>query len=413
MAYVQGVGYLPNIDTKNYLLSGMERGQKMQKGALEMEQAKAKAQSAQQQQQALGGYLGGREGALATAGVSPQNIASAQGVLGKGQEQEQATTEQEAMAHAQGAYNVRTAQDKQGAYSRYRQDMIGAGYETPEEMPEQYSPEMDDTLDELIRGGQEFKDVVGTTKGSLGERKLQFQIRDLERKERNTLQQEKLLEGLLGAGPSDNQIISGATDTNITSGGEASIAQLQQERDRLLPALTSKSVAEVVKSKISQIDDQIKFQRSLSKEKRKLEEKMTPEQAAKVALLRVGSDQLEEAVELITDKNGKFNDTDVATMTFGVPFTGGRNARSLFLSAINAQLRSESGAAVPEEEVQRGFQRFVPQMGDDQKTRESKVNSLRALFKETGKITKGPVAIAAPEDYSQMSVEELLRIANE
>ncbi len=37
MGYVPGVGYLPNIDRKNYALSGMERGQAMRKSALDME----------------------------------------------------------------------------------------------------------------------------------------------------------------------------------------------------------------------------------------------------------------------------------------------------------------------------------------------------------------------------------------
>lgn len=69
---------------------------------------------------------------------------------------EQEGKQQETTFHARGAYNVQQAKDKQGAYSRYRQEAISSGYETPEEMPEQYSPDMDETFNELIRGGQEF-----------------------------------------------------------------------------------------------------------------------------------------------------------------------------------------------------------------------------------------------------------------
>lgn len=112
-----GGGGVPRIDPKNYVLGGLQKGQNLQKGALEIEETKRKTAQAGEQKEAL--------------------------------------------AHARGAYNVKNAQDKQGAYSRYRQDMIGSGYETEEEMPAQYSPDMDDTFNELIRGGQQFKDVTG------------------------------------------------------------------------------------------------------------------------------------------------------------------------------------------------------------------------------------------------------------
>lgn len=149
-------------DLGKAVLGGLKTGQGLRKGVLEEQAARAKAQQAQQAQTALGGYLGGREGALATAGVPMGDITAAGGVLGKRVEQAQAATEQETMAHAEGAFNVLSSEDKQGAYSRYRQNMISAGYETEEEMPEQYDPSMDELLNELVRGGQEFKDVVPT-----------------------------------------------------------------------------------------------------------------------------------------------------------------------------------------------------------------------------------------------------------
>jgi len=408
MAYDARTGlYLPQFGAA--VTGGLQAGQDLRKGALNIEAARR----AQEQKAALGALApriaAGEQAAVNQALQIDPTGAGFKGALTQaGARTEQAATQKAAQKEflARSAFDILQAPPE--AQAQMHDDMIHQGIQSgalPQEAASEIGQFGEDDIIEmqsLVRGGQEFKDVVGTAKGSLQERKLEYQIRDLERKEQNSLQQEKLLESLLGRGPSDSQIVSSAIETNISSGVNESIAQLQQERDRLLPALTNKGVVEVVKSKISQIDNQIKFQRSLDKEKRKLEEKMTPEQAGKVSLIRSGANQLEEAIKLITDKSGKFNDIDVANLAIGTPFTTGRNARGLMLNAINAQLRSESGAAVPEEEVERAFQRFVPRMGDNQKTRQAKVDSLRALFKETERISKGPAplktgAVFAPD----------------
>ena len=118
----QGV-YLPKFGEA--VLGGMKHSQDMRKGVLDMQKT--------QQDMQLGAL-----------------------------KQQQEVKQQEAVAHARGAYNILNTQDKQGAYARYRQDMINSGYETPEEMPEQYTPEMDNTFKELIRGGQKFEDLTTT-----------------------------------------------------------------------------------------------------------------------------------------------------------------------------------------------------------------------------------------------------------
>lgn len=77
-------------------------------------------------------------------------------------------------------------------------------------------------------------------------------------------------------------------------------------------------------------------------------------------------------------------------MRIGTPGTKGRQARSAMLNAINAQLRAESGAAVPEEEVDRAFERFVPSPLDDDATKQQKLDSLNSLLTGTLELVKGP-----------------------
>jgi len=233
-------------------------------------------------------------------------------------------------------------------------------------------------------------------KVDIQERKLDIDLRDLERKEVNSQRQEALLQNLLGTVPTNEEISSIAVDVTATQGADQAIRSLREQRNKFLPALTVPGVSEVAKAKISEIDEQIKFQRQVAREQRKQKEKLTPEQSAKLALIDVGLEQLNKAEKLLTT-DGKFNNADIAAMNFsipfvakGLPFSKGRNARSLFLNAINAQLRAESGAAVPEEEVQRAFERFVPQLADDDATKRSKIESLKSLLGQTRELSKGP-----------------------
>lgn len=224
----------------------------------------------------------------------------------------------------------------------------------------------------------------------LAERRFQFDVRDLERKEASALRQERLLQNLLGPTPTVTQTSSIPTNINIEQGEDAAINSLQNQRNKLLPALTVPGAAEVAKAKISEIDEQIKFQRTLAKEKRKQEEKLTPENAAKVSLVKTGRAELKKATSLLKDKQGKFNTGTIFAMRAGTPGTKGRQARSLMLNAINAQLRAESGAAVPEEEVNRAFERFVPSPLDDDATKQQKLDSLDSLLSGTLELVKGP-----------------------
>lgn len=105
---------------------------------------------------------------------------------------------------------------------------------------------------------------------------------------------------------------------------------------------------------------------------------LSPEQAAKTELLQNGIKDVERFRELVF-KDGKPDRALLAAMMApggGIPGTDSRLAYSYIYNAVEAKLRAESGAAVPEAEVTRMAKRFVPSALDNDKTIESKVDRL-------------------------------------
>lgn len=274
-----------------------------------------------------------------------------------------------------------------------------------------------------------FVSPLEERKVGLEERRIAAAERDIQRKEEAALRQQDLLQELLGG---QGVPTRRGQRVPVTTGASETIQDLKARRQQLLPALTVPGASELAKAQIASIDEEIKFERQVAKEERKQVEKLTPENAAKISLVTVGLKQLDEIEDILKDDQGNFNDSDIAAMNAkipftkkggSIPFTEGRRARSLFLNAINAQLRAESGAAVPEEEVQRGFERFVPNILDSDKTKQEKLNSLRQLLKNTLEASKGPQqrteergdntsaprAQAAPPSVSEIQAELLRR----
>jgi hypothetical protein len=74
----------------------------------------------------------------------------------------------------------------------------------------------------------------------------------------------------------------------------------------------------------------------------------------------------------------------------GTPGTRGRELRTLLLDAVEAKLRAESGAAVPEPEVKRAAKRFIPSLADSANNVKIKLDNLEAYLKgTTAKINTG------------------------
>jgi len=104
------------------------------------------------------------------------------------------------------------------------------------------------------------------------------------------------------------------------------------------------------------------------------------EAAAKVQQLEDGIRDIKEFKTFIFDEDGSVNRVNVANMNIGTPFTKGRTANILLLNAIEAKLRAESGAAVPETEVKRAGKRFRPRLIDLDETIEVKIRMLESFL---------------------------------
>lgn len=110
---------------------------------------------------------------------------------------------------------------------------------------------------------------------------------------------------------------------------------------------------------------------------------LSPEQAAKTELLANGIKDVQRYRDLVF-KDGKPDRGIIVGMSTpgmaGVPGTSSRLAYSYIYNAVEAKLRAESGAAVPESEVQRVAKRFVPSPLDNDETIKSKVDRLEEFL---------------------------------
>jgi hypothetical protein len=110
------------------------------------------------------------------------------------------------------------------------------------------------------------------------------------------------------------------------------------------------------------------------------------EGAAKLKLAETGLQDIIEFEKILIQEDGSINRKLLTQMKGNIPFTQGREANSLVLNAIEAKLRAESGAAVPEEEVTRMMKKFVPDILDNDKTIKSKVRRLKLFLGGTVEI---------------------------
>lgn len=111
---------------------------------------------------------------------------------------------------------------------------------------------------------------------------------------------------------------------------------------------------------------------------------MNASDAAKAELLNQGISDIEEFKGIIMP-NGKVDREIVLGLSTpglaGVPGTDSRIAYSLIYNSIEAKLRAESGAAVPEEEVKRMAARFIPSPLDNDETIKSKIRRMEAFLR--------------------------------
>lgn len=142
--------------------------------------------------------------------------------------------------------------------------------------------------------------------------------------------------------------------------------------------------------------------------------KLSAESAGKVALIKQGEMDITRFRDLISEKDSKGNVTGYKTSKlaglgiYGTP--GAREEYSTLYNAVNARLRLESGAAVPEAEVKRALKTFAPSATDSDKTIKSKIDRLDEFFgiakQEIGQ-GRGAKPINNPENTQTLSSREL------
>jgi hypothetical protein len=108
--------------------------------------------------------------------------------------------------------------------------------------------------------------------------------------------------------------------------------------------------------------------------------KLSAESAGKVALIKQGEQDINRFKNLITNSDGSFNRRKLASMDVPFGLAGGRQENSTLFNAISARLRLESGAAVPEKEVQRALKTFAPNALDSNDTINSKINRMNEFL---------------------------------
>lgn len=117
---------------------------------------------------------------------------------------------------------------------------------------------------------------------------------------------------------------------------------------------------------------------------------MSPEAAGKAQMIEQGATYIPTLRQELFDPDGSVNRINVANLVAGTAGTRGRELRTLLLDAVEAKLRAESGAAVPEPEVKRAAKRFIPSPLDSANNVKIKLDNLEAYLKGTAaKINTG------------------------
>ena len=254
---------------------------------------------------------------------------------------------------------------------------------------------------EAAQIGAEF---IETPEDKLRKEKLRAEINLANTRAKGSGDRTNLMKELF----SDNPTSYGKVTEDITTpeGIKTQIATFKQKNKQLSAGLLDPQFKDFANAQIQANNEEIKNLRQIAKESREVEAGMTPDNAAKTSLVKKGVSDVGEIFDLLAPLNEETGEREwsnraIASMNsvnlnpFGddmasIPFTKGRRAQSKLFNAVNAQLRAESGAAVPESEVKRAMRRFSPSLYDDDTTKAEKLTSLQQLLEGTLSGTKAP-----------------------
>ena len=133
------------------------------------------------------------------------------------------------------------------------------------------------------------------------------------------------------------------------------------------------------------------------------------EQSAKMAMIDNAITSHAQVRDALTTPTG-FDRATIAAMNANIPFTEGRALRQQMKDAIEARLRAESGAAVPDTEVERAMDRFMPSSLDSNSSIQSKFDRFETWLKDTAWMTRegrAPRPSEAPKPRSTRKLSDL------
>ena len=109
---------------------------------------------------------------------------------------------------------------------------------------------------------------------------------------------------------------------------------------------------------------------------------MAGEAAGKLGMVQSGLSDLKLAKDILMP-GGKVNKKRIFEMAMpggGLPKSEGREAKAYLLNAMEGKIRIESGAAVPDQEMERLALRFMPSLLDSDKLVKAKLNRLEGYL---------------------------------
>lgn len=112
---------------------------------------------------------------------------------------------------------------------------------------------------------------------------------------------------------------------------------------------------------------------------------MPAESAGKLGMLKSGLEAVRQVKEMIMPNGDVDKDSYIliGQMQGNIPWTKGREARSLMRDALEGKIRIESGAAVPDPEVVRMAERFEPKVFDTPELIKLKLNRMERYLSGT------------------------------
>lgn len=115
-------------------------------------------------------------------------------------------------------------------------------------------------------------------------------------------------------------------------------------------------------------------------------DQQTPEQAGKTQMMRTAQKQYKNVYNLVFDKDGSPNWTNITNAWANTPKTKGRDLATAIEYGIQAITRAETGAAMPESEVDNTRKRFQPVPGDTPRAVKIKMDMFNDFINGTLKL---------------------------